>query len=113
MNNDIEPTLSRKKAKRLAKTNRQRVKKGIGHLPGFSIKSSEIMHKFKLQGGLCNLCGKAMGEGEISLDHIIPISMGGKHSWGNFQLMHRDCNQFKQCKSMACAKSQYEKVVKV
>ena len=27
-----------------------------------------------------------------SIDHILPISLGGKHSWNNVQLAHRGCN---------------------
>lgn len=30
-----------------------------------------------------------------SIDHVIPISKGGKHSWDNIKLAHRDCNSKK------------------
>lgn len=33
-----------------------------------------------------------------SIDHIIPISKGGLHSWNNIQLAHRKCNYLKKDK---------------
>ena len=42
----------------------------------------------------CKICGKRINElKEVSCDHIIPISKGGK-KWDikNFQLAHKKCN---------------------
>ena len=41
--------------------------------------------------------GKAIIAGDYypSIDHIIPLSKGGMHSWGNVQLAHRKCNSYK------------------
>lgn len=58
---------------------------------------------------ICKLCGKAVNWDDYtndgmhkncgnlypSIDHIIPLSMGGLHSWGNVQLAHRICNSKK------------------
>lgn len=58
-------------------------------------------------GGICQLCGLrcdiddyqvredgsvVCGEYYPSVDHIIPISKGGLHSWSNVRLAHRRCN---------------------
>ncbi|MDT2396282.1 HNH endonuclease [Enterococcus avium] len=30
------------------------------------------------------------------MDHVIPISKGGTHSWDNVRLAHRHCNAIKR-----------------
>lgn len=34
-----------------------------------------------------------------SIDHVIPISKGGRHSWDNVKLAHRLCNSVKSNKT--------------
>ena len=60
-------------------------------------------------GGICKICGKPVdtkdfsfvrgymkcGNNYPSIDHVIPISKGGLHSWDNIQLAHRICNSYK------------------
>lgn len=51
---------------------------------------------------ICQICGKlvddtAIENGHIkrmypTIDHIIPLSKGGTHTWGNVQLAHMSCN---------------------
>jgi 5-methylcytosine-specific restriction endonuclease McrA len=58
-------------------------------------------------GGICQLCGLRCdlddyvlnedgtfiaGDYYPSVDHIVPISKGGLHSWKNVRLAHRKCN---------------------
>jgi len=52
---------------------------------------------------LCQLCGKrvkkeASFKRQATLDHVIPISMGGMHEPFNCQLAHFDCNSKKHNK---------------
>lgn len=62
---------------------------------------------------ICALCGESVdwsdfviredgtvicGDDYPSIDHIMPISKGGLHSWANVQLAHRGCNTFKSDK---------------
>ena len=62
---------------------------------------------FDRDNGRCQICGKACdwndymvrdngvfvaGDFYPSIDHIIPLSLGGKHSWVNIRLAHRNCN---------------------
>lgn len=57
-------------------------------------------------GGLCDLDDYWLtedgnfvaGEGYPSIDHVIPLSKGGKHSWGNVKLAHKYCNTMKSDK---------------
>lgn len=32
------------------------------------------------------------GENYPSIDHVVPVSKGGTHTWGNIKLAHRKCN---------------------
>ena len=65
----------------------------------------------KRDAGICQLCGKPIDTGDYqqdtngnfiagdkypSIDHTIPISRGGTHTWDNVQLAHRYCNSLKQ-----------------
>ena len=61
---------------------------------------------FKRDRGVCYLCGKECdwndyiirdrtvicGDLYPSIDHVVPLSKGGKHSWANIKLAHRKCN---------------------
>lgn len=52
---------------------------------------------------VCQLCGKrvcrqAVYHRQATLDHIIPMSRGGRHSYQNCQLTHFDCNSKKHNK---------------
>ena len=38
------------------------------------------------------------GNSYPSIDHIIPVSRGGTHTWDNVQLAHRYCNSIKSNK---------------
>lgn len=43
------------------------------------------------QGGLCAICGEKI-VGKISLDHVIPHALLGKHRTGNYVAAHGECN---------------------
>lgn len=40
---------------------------------------------------LCGICRKRLGK-RFHIDHIIPLSKGGKHEMGNVQATHAKCN---------------------
>lgn len=54
----------------------------------FEISQKDLKRVYKLN---CINCGSK----EITLDHIIPISRGGRHSIGNLQPLCRSCNASK------------------
>ena len=64
-----------------------------------SITLAKVRAKFN---DICQICGKPVNEKDIlnghirryypTLDHIIPISKGGSHTWDNVQLAHMCCN---------------------
>lgn len=51
----------------------------------------------RLYSSCCVNCGSSEN---ISLDHIVPISRGGRHSIGNLQPLCRSCNSSKRDKFM-------------
>lgn len=42
--------------------------------------------------GICGICGQPVGPSVASIDHIVPLAKGGKHSYRNVQLAHLSCN---------------------
>lgn len=55
----------------------------------------------------CGLCGRGVSKRlrcphpkSATLDHIVPLSLGGTHERRNVQLAHRDCNSAKR--ELAC-----------
>lgn len=68
---------------------------------------------FKKEWGVCYLCGESCdwndytitksgvfiaGNTYPSIDHLVPLSKGGLHSWDNVRLAHRICNTKKSAK---------------
>ena len=57
---------------------------------------------YKRDSGVCYLCGEKcdwndkqygqVGPKYPTIDHIVPISIGGLHSWDNVRLAHFECN---------------------
>lgn len=41
---------------------------------------------------ICQICSKHVARRDASVDHIIPLSKHGEHSYRNTQLAHRRCN---------------------
>ena len=68
-----------------------------------------VQEVFRRDGGRCWLCGEQCdpedfierdgtvicGDLYPSIDHVIPLSKGGEHSWANVKLAHRRCNYLK------------------
>ncbi len=53
---------------------------------------------FERDGGFCGICDLECSRDEASIDHIIPLSKKGNHTWNNVQLAHRRCNSIKKDK---------------
>lgn len=78
-------------------------------------KDIQLMELFRRDKGVCHICG---GECDINdfmisddghyitgnnyptIDHVIPLAKGGKHSWDNVKLAHFICNSKKHTKLM-------------
>jgi 5-methylcytosine-specific restriction endonuclease McrA len=44
---------------------------------------------------ICYLCGKEFNDRHLSIDHIIPVSRGGKNTWENMITCCVECNRNK------------------
>lgn len=44
---------------------------------------------------ICQYCGQAPGRSELTVDHVIPRSRGGGHTWQNLVTACKRCNQKK------------------
>lgn len=42
--------------------------------------------------GVCGICGRPADAASWHLDHIVPLSRGGPHSYANTQVSHPFCN---------------------
>ena len=47
---------------------------------------------YERDGGVCGICSKRVSREDASVDHIVPLSKGGKHSYLNTRLAHIKCN---------------------
>lgn len=57
---------------------------------------------FTRDNGMCGICRKPVDvTSNWELDHIIPLSKRGPHSYANVQLAHRKCNRSKGAKLCA------------
>lgn len=45
--------------------------------------------------GICQICFEVCNIEDSEIDHVIPISRGGSHTWDNVQLAHGSCNRSK------------------
>jgi 5-methylcytosine-specific restriction endonuclease McrA len=41
---------------------------------------------------VCAYCGSLFAEGELTVEHIVPVSRGGRHIWTNVVTACRSCN---------------------
>lgn len=49
----------------------------------------------RLQGGVCAGCGRQIRRMWASVDHVIPLALKGFDGFGNWVVMHVDCNRLK------------------
>lgn len=47
---------------------------------------------YERDGGVCGICRRPVSRPESSVDHIIPLSKGGEHSYANTRIAHLRCN---------------------
>lgn len=50
----------------------------------------------KAQEGRCHYCRREVGRGNLTMDHVVPLSRGGKSKKGNLVPACKDCNNKKK-----------------
>lgn len=96
------PTLCSKRCRNKADHERRRARKRAAFIEVVSVKKLA-----KWQSWRCYLCkgiidkdAKSPHPKSLSLDHLIPLSLGGEHSYRNCAAVHFGCNSRKQAKAM-------------
>ena len=54
---------------------------------------------FRRDGHLCLYCGQKFCSGQLSRDHVTPMSRGGRDIWSNVVAACRRCNNLKACRT--------------
>jgi len=87
---------------RIKEINRRHKLKENGKID-YSITLSKLIKRDK---GICYICGGKVDlnvdinhDDYPSIDHVIPVSKGGTHTWDNVRLVHRKCNIIKSNKT--------------
>ena len=50
----------------------------------------------KIQKGLCYYCNRKVGMSNLTMDHVVPMSRGGKSRKGNIVPACKECNNTKK-----------------
>lgn len=50
----------------------------------------------RIAPGLCHYCGRDVGHENLTMDHIVPLSRGGRSSKANIVAACKDCNTKKK-----------------
>jgi 5-methylcytosine-specific restriction endonuclease McrA len=60
------------------------------------------LHLYEMYDWICHLCKEDIdpmlrfpNKRAATMDHLIPLSRGGTHTWDNVAPAHRDCNEAK------------------
>ena len=96
--NPAQKTCSKECGKKLAHAHKHK------RIPKSQLVDKDITLEalYRRDSGVCYLCGgkcdwndktdKSVGPAYPSIDHMMPISRGGLHSWANVKLAHFECN---------------------
>lgn len=63
--------------------------------PTGPVSTENVLQLLKFQEHRCALTGRQLTPDLASLDHVIPIRIGGEHAIENTQVLHRDVNRAK------------------
>ena len=50
----------------------------------------------RIENGICYYCGRKVGRQNLTMDHIVPLSRGGKSKKGNVVPACKECNNKKK-----------------
>ena len=91
----LERYYSKEEARQKA---RDRAKNRRALLRGAFVEYVEATAVLRRGNGLCGICGDPVNPYDFEVDHIVPLSRGGPHSYANTQPSHPTCNARKHNK---------------
>ncbi|MFZ0450992.1 MAG: HNH endonuclease [Desulfatiglandaceae bacterium] len=50
----------------------------------------------RINSGICHYCKRQVGRDELTMDHVVPLSRGGKSKKGNLVAACKECNSKKK-----------------
>ena len=59
-------------------------------------KARRLRRTQKTQRGVCHYCHREVGRKQLTMDHIVPLSRGGKSKKGNIVAACKECNNKKR-----------------
>lgn len=77
------------------------------HYARKKVRRAKVLHNvdpvelYKIDGGVCGICGRSVDPQDFQVDHIRPLARGGEHSYWNCQIAHPICNQRKGARWVA------------
>ncbi len=69
-------------------------------IPGNKVPFSR-RNVYRRDGNLCQYCGRHVHHSEMTIDHVVPRSVGGKNTWENCVIACRRCNNAKGDKALS------------
>ena len=72
--------------------NRERVHRRRAFERGAFAEEVEMAVLVERDGSYCGICHRRVKPAERSIDHVLPVSKGGAHSYANTRLTHLKCN---------------------
>ena len=82
--NNLDPVKKKARQHRKNKAKKARRREAfVEHIEDYIV--------FELDEGICGICDAPILE-DFHVDHIVPLSRGGKHSYANAQAAHPSCN---------------------
>lgn len=64
------------------------------------VTEKRILERLEEQGYLCFLTGRTLVPENSAIDHLIPVSEGGRHEMENIAIVHADVNRAKNTMSL-------------
>ncbi len=61
--------------------------------------ATELLSMYRDQGGVCAYCETALNDSH-TVDHMIPLSRGGRNDWSNLAIVCAPCNGSKYTKTV-------------
>ena len=83
---------------RFRRLNREKELRRRARLRGAPCENIEALVVLEMHDGVCGICGEDIDPEDFHIDHIVPLSKGGSHTYDNVQPAHPRCNLVKHAR---------------